>query len=65
MKRNLSNTDRTIRIIIAAVFAYLYFTGIATGILGIILLALGAILVLTGILAVCPLYLPFKINTYK
>jgi len=65
MKRNLSNTDRTVRIIIAAVLAYLYFSGIVTGILGIILLALGVILVLTGIVAFCPLYLPFKLNTYK
>ena len=37
MKRNLSNTDRIVRVVVAALFAYLYFGGIVTGILGIVL----------------------------
>lgn len=65
MKRNMSNVDRIIRVIIAAVFAYLYFGGIVTGTLGIILVALGAVFVLTSLISFCPLYLPFKISTYK
>ena len=31
MKRNMSNTDRIVRAVIAALFAYLYFGGIVTG----------------------------------
>jgi len=65
MKRNLSDTDRVIRVIAAALFAYLYFGGIVTGVLGIILLVLGAVFLLTALFAVCPLYLPFKFSTYK
>jgi hypothetical protein len=65
MKRNISNVDRILRVIIAALFAYLYFSGIVTGILGIILIVLGAVFVLTSIMAFCPLYLPFKFSTYK
>lgn len=65
MKRNMSNADRILRVIIAALFAYLYFSGIVTGILGIILIVLGAVFVLTSIMAFCPLYLPFKFSTYK
>ena len=65
MKRNLSNTDRIIRVVLAAVFAYLYFSGIVTGVFGIVLLVLGAVFLLTAIVAFCPLYAPFKFSTYK
>jgi Protein of unknown function (DUF2892) len=65
MKRNLSNTDRIIRVVIAALFAYLYFSGIVTGLLGIVLLVLGGVFVLTAIVAFCPLYAPFKFSTFK
>jgi hypothetical protein len=65
MKRNMSNLDRIIRVIIAALFAYLYFGGIVTGVFGIILVVLGAVFLLTSIVAFCPLYVPFKISTFK
>jgi hypothetical protein len=65
MKRNMSNPDRIIRVIIAALFAYLYFGGIVTGVFGIILVVLGAVFLLTSIVAFCPLYVPFKISTFK
>ena len=65
MKRNMSNADRIIRVIIAALFAYLYFGGIVTGALGIVLLVLGGVFLLTSLVAFCPLYAPFKFSTYK
>lgn len=65
MKRNLSNIDRIVRVVLAAVFAYLYFGGIVTGTLGIVLLALGGVFLLTAVVAFCPLYLPFNLSTYK
>jgi Inner membrane protein YgaP-like, transmembrane domain len=65
MKRNLSNTDRILRVVLAAVFAYLYFSGIVTGALGIVLLVLGGVFLLTAVIAFCPLYAPFKFSTYK
>jgi hypothetical protein len=65
MKRNLSNSDRIVRLVVAALFAYLYFAGIVTGTLGIILLMLAGIFTLTAIIAFCPLYAPFKLSTYK
>ncbi len=65
MKRNMSNTDRIVRVIVAALFAYLYFGGIVTGALGIVLVVLAAVFLLTSIVAFCPLYAPFKISTYK
>ena len=65
MKRNMSNLDRIIRVIIAAVFAYLYFGGVVTGVLGIILVVLGAVFLLTSVISFCPIYALFKLSTYK
>jgi hypothetical protein len=65
MKRNLSNIDRIVRLVLAAVFAYLYFGGIVTGALGIVLLVLAGVFLLTSVIAFCPLYAPFKFSTYK
>ena len=65
MKRNMSNLDRIIRVIIAALFAYLYFGGLVTGTLGIILLVLGVVFVLTSVVSFCPLYAIFKLSTNK
>lgn len=65
MKRNMSNADRIIRLVISAIFVYLYFGGIVTGTFGIVLLALAGVFTLTSIVAFCPLYAPFKFSTYK
>ena len=65
MNRNMSNLDRIIRVVLAAVFAYLYFGGVVSGALGIILLVLGGIFLLTSLVGFCPLYAPFKFSTIK
>jgi hypothetical protein len=65
MNRNLSNTDRIVRVVVAALFAYLYFGGIVTGIVGTVLVVLGAVFLLTAVVAFCPLYAPFQFSTYK
>ena len=63
MKKNMGTADRIIRIIIAVIVAILFFTDIISGTIAIILLALSAIFILTSVIGLCPLYLPFKINT--
>ena len=65
MKRNMSNADRIIRAIIAALFDYLYFGGILPGTLGLVLFVLGIVFVLTSIMSFCPIYAMFKLSTYK
>lgn len=65
MNRNMSDIDRIVRVVVAALFAYLYFSGTVTGALGIVLLVLGAVFLLTAVVAFCPLYAPFKFSTYK
>lgn len=65
MKRNMSNTDRVVRILISALFVYLYFSGIVAGTFGVVLLVLAAVFTLTAVVAFCPLYAPFKLSTFK
>lgn len=63
MKNNMGTIDKTIRIIVALAFAGLYFGGIITGTLGIVLVAVGAVFVLTSLVSFCPLYTLLGINT--
>jgi len=65
MKKNMSSLDRILRVVVAGVFAYLYFGGIVTGTLGIVLVVLGAVFVLTSFVGFCPLYTPFNFSTKK
>ncbi len=63
MKKNMGGADRVIRIILAAIFAVLYFTGTVPGTLGLVLVILGAVFVLTSLVSVCPLYSIVGLNT--
>lgn len=63
MKKNLGNADRIIRVILAAVFAVLYFTGVVPGTVGLVLVALGGIFVLTSLISFCPIYAIVGLNT--
>ena len=63
MQKNMGSADKIIRIILAAVFFYLYFTGTVTGIIGIILLILGIAFVLTSLVGFCGLYKILGIST--
>ncbi|MFN8317726.1 MAG: DUF2892 domain-containing protein [Chitinophagales bacterium] len=65
MKKNMGSADRLIRLVVAAVFAVLYFTGTVTGTIGIGLLVLAAVFTLTSVISFCPLYAPFGISTCK
>ena len=63
MKKNMGNVDRVIRVILAAIFAVLYFTGTVTGTLGLVLVIFGGVFVLTSLVRFCPLYAPLGIST--
>lgn len=56
MKKNMGNADRIIRVILAAIFAVLYFTGIVPGTVGLVLMVLAGVFVLTSLVSFCPLY---------
>ncbi len=59
----MGSTDKIIRVIIALVIAFLYYKGIISGTLGIILLVLALIFVVTSFVSFCPLYTVLGINT--
>ncbi len=64
MKKNIGNTDRIIRLLLAVVFGVLYFTSTVTGVAGIVLLVLGAVFVLTSFVSFCPLYTLVGLNSF-
>ena len=63
MTTNMGKADRAIRIVIAAIVAVLYFTGVISGTLGIVLLVIAGIFLLTSLVGFCGLYKLFGINT--
>ena len=70
MKGNMGDVDRTIRMLLgiaallAALFVTIQITDI-TNVVIIILLVFAAIMILTSIIGVSLLYIPFKISTKK
>ena len=65
MKKNMGSADRILRVLVAAVISVLYFTGVISGTLGIVLLVLGGVFLLTSFVSFCPLYAPFGLSTCK
>ena len=65
MKTNMGKTDRMLRIVAALVIITLYLTGVLSGTITTVLLVIAAAFIITSFVGVCPLYLPFKINTQK
>ena len=65
MKANIGFVDKTIRILIAIGLLILYFTGIISGTLSIILLISAAILLITSFISFCPVWRSLGISTKK
>jgi hypothetical protein len=65
MKKNMGKIDKIVRLIIAAIFSILYFTGTVSGVVGTVILILGGVFVLTSLASFCPLYTLVGLNTCK
>jgi uncharacterized membrane protein YtjA (UPF0391 family) len=63
MKKNMGTADKVVRIILAIIAAYLYYSGIVEGTWGIVLLVLAIVFVLTSLISFCPLYALVGLNT--
>ncbi len=63
MKKNMGTIDKLIRLAIAAAVVVLYYLGIISGTLGIVLLVLAGIFVLTSLISFCPLYTLFGLSS--
>jgi K+-transporting ATPase A subunit len=65
MKKNMGSADRLIRVFIALAVGVLYFTGIISGTVAIVLGVLATVFILTSLVGTCPLYLPVGLSTKK
>lgn len=65
MKKNMGNTDKVIRILIAIAIALLYYFNVIEGSLAYVLMAVAIIFLLTSLISFCPLYKILGINTCK
>ncbi len=65
MKRNMGIADRAIRLLVAAAIIIAIAAGKLTGTTAVVLGIVAGIFTLTSLVRVCPLYLPFGINTNK
>ncbi len=63
MQANMGTADKIIRILLAITVGVLYYFGIISGTLAIILGILALVFVITSFISFCPLYLPFGIST--
>jgi len=61
----MGSVDRVTRLLVAVILVVLYYVGIITGILAIVLLAFSAVFFLTSLISTCPLYLPFGLSTLR
>lgn len=65
MKLNESTTDRAVRVAAGAALAGLGFTGVIPGAWGIASGVLGAVLIVTGAIGFCPIYAALGMSTRK
>lgn len=65
MKLNMGTADRIIRPLIALGIAVLYFTGVISGTVALVLGIVAIAFLLTSLLGWCPVYLPFGISTRR
>ena len=66
MPRNEHEIDRQLRVfLLAPLFIALAFLAGPGGVLAIVLFALGAVMLLTGIVGFCPLYRVFGVTTCR
>ena len=65
MKANIGLVDRLVRVGLVAVAAVLFFTGQLSTAAAIVLGVLAVVFLVTSVVGVCPLYLPFGISTRR
>jgi len=65
MKKNMGSLDRVLRVVIAVLVGVMYFIGMISGTVAIILGILAAVFILTSLFGTCPLYLSLNLSTRK
>ena len=65
MTQNMGTADKIIRLAIVVLIAVLYYMGVVSGTLAIILGIVAVAFLVTSLIGWCPSYLPFGISTRK
>jgi hypothetical protein len=65
MRTNMGGTDRTLRLILAAVAAVLIYARLLTGTAALVIGILAIVFAVTSVVGFCPLYVPLGISTRK
>ena len=65
MKYNMGKIDRVLRAVIGLVLLALTLTGQISGTTALVLAIVAVVFLLTSLVGLCPLYMPFKISTKK
>lgn len=65
MKANMGSVDKVIRIILALLVGFLYYSDIISGNIALILGVFAGVFLLTSFISFCPLYVIFGISTCK
>ncbi len=65
MKSNLGTIDKISRVLVFSAAVLLYFLEVTSGALGIVLIAIGAVLLLTSLINYCPIYAILGISTKR
>jgi pilus assembly protein TadC len=65
MTKNMGTLDRALRFAAALLIAVLYFTGVISGTVAIILGIIAVVFLLTSFVGTCPAYLPFGLSTRR
>ena len=63
MKKNMGTIDRALRVMAALAVGVLWYLGVISGTVAIVLGVLAVVFVLTSLISFCPLYLPFGLST--
>ncbi len=63
MKKNMGSIDKIIRMLIAILIVVLYLAKVFPETWDIVALVVALVLVATSVIGLCPLYLPFGIDT--
>jgi hypothetical protein len=64
MKRNVGTVDRIVRVVVGMAMLLVGFL-VIEGVAGVVVGAIGAVVLLTGVIGSCLLYTPFNIDTNK
>lgn len=65
MKKNIYSVDRLVRVLAAILLVYLYLSGRVQGTAGLLIIIFAALLVLTALIRICPLYSLFGKRSAK